>query len=122
MLLALFGVFIPLEDAVIGAMAGYLSLWSVYVVFKLVTHKEGMGHGDFKLLAAFGAWLGWKPLLIVILTSSLVGAVVGISMILLKRSERGTQIPFGPYIAAAGWMTLLWGREMAQFYFSLFGL
>ena len=122
LLLALFNVYIPLEDAVIGAMAGYLSLWSVFILFKVVTGKEGMGHGDFKLLAAFGAWLGWKPLLIVILTSSVVGAVVGISMILLKRSERGTQIPFGPYIAAAGWMTLIWGTQLSQFYFSLFGL
>ena len=122
LLLALFGVFVELEDAVIGAMAGYLSLWSIFMLFKLVTGKEGMGHGDFKLLAAFGAWLGWKPLLIVVLTSSLVGAVVGITMILLKRSDRGTQIPFGPYLAAAGWLTLLWGEDMFRFYFSLFGL
>ncbi len=122
LLLALFGVFVELEDAVIGAMAGYLSLWSIFMLFKLVTGKEGMGHGDFKLLAAFGAWLGWKPLLIVVLTSSLVGAVVGITMILLKRSDRGTQIPFGPYLAAAGWLSLLWGEDMFRFYFSLFGL
>ncbi len=122
MLLALFGVFVGLQDAVIGAMAGYLSLWSVFILFKVVTGKEGMGHGDFKLLAAFGAWLGWKPLLIVILTSSFVGAAVGITMILLKRTDRGTQIPFGPYIAAAGWMTLLWGDALSRFYFSLFGL
>ena len=92
------------------------------MLFKLVTGKEGMGHGDFKLLAMLGAWLGWKPLLVVILTSSIVGAAVGISMILLKITERGTQIPFGPYLAAAGWMTLLWGDELMGFYFSLFGL
>ncbi len=122
LLLALFGLFVELDDAVTGAMAGYLSLWSIFMLFKLVTGKEGMGHGDFKLLAAFGAWLGWKPLLIVVLTSSLVGAVVGITMILLKRSDRGTQIPFGPYLAAAGWLTLLWGEDMFRFYFSLFGL
>ena len=92
------------------------------MLFKLLTGKEGMGHGDFKLLAMLGAWLGWKPLLIVILTSSLVGAVVGISMIALKMTERGTQIPFGPYLAAAGWMTLVWGDPMARFYGGLFGL
>ncbi|MDH3450572.1 MAG: A24 family peptidase, partial [Gammaproteobacteria bacterium] len=121
MLLALFEVFIDLETSVIGAMAGYLSLWSIFVLFKVVTGKEGMGHGDFKLLAMLGAWLGWKPLFVVILTSSMVGAVVGITMILLKMTERGTQIPFGPYLAAAGWMTLLWGDELMQFYFSLIG-
>ena len=121
-LLSLFEVFVALEASVIGAMAGYLSLWSVFMLFKLVTGKEGMGHGDFKLLAALGAWLGWKPLLVVVLTSSIVGAVVGISMILLKRSERGTQIPFGPYLAAAGWITLLQGENLMRYYFSLFGL
>jgi leader peptidase (prepilin peptidase)/N-methyltransferase len=121
-LLSLFDVFVSLEDSVIGAMAGYMSLWSVFILFKLVTGKEGMGHGDFKLLAMLGAWLGWKPLLVVILTSSLVGATIGIAMILLRKTERGTQIPFGPYLAAAGWMTLLWGDPLMRFYFSLFGL
>jgi len=121
-LLSLFDVFVSLEASVIGAMAGYMSLWSVFILFKLVTGKEGMGHGDFKLLAMLGAWLGWKPLFVVILTSSVVGAIVGIGMILLKMTERGTQIPFGPYLAAAGWITLLWGSELMQFYFSLFGL
>ncbi len=121
-LLSLFNVFVDLESSVMGAMAGYMSLWSVYILFKLVTGKEGMGHGDFKLLAMLGAWLGWKPLFVVILTSSLVGAFIGIGMILLKMTERGTQIPFGPYLAAAGWMTLLWGNELMQFYYSLFGL
>ena len=120
--LALFEVFIDLETSVIGVIAGYLSLWSVFMLFKLVTGKEGMGHGDFKLLAMLGAWLGWKPLLVVILTSSLVGAVIGISMIVMKITERGTQIPFGPYLAAAGWMTLLWGDQLMRFYFSLFNL
>ena len=119
-LLSLFDVFVDLESSVMGAMAGYMSLWSVFILFKLVTGKEGMGHGDFKLLAMLGAWLGWKPLFVVILTSSVVGAFIGISMILLKLTERGTQIPFGPYLAAAGWMTLLWGDELMQFYFSLF--
>ena len=119
-LLSLFDVFVSLEDSVIGVMAGYMSLWSVFMLFKLITGKEGMGYGDFKLLAMLGAWLGWKPLLVVILTSSLVGAVVGITMIVLKKTERGTQIPFGPYLAAAGWMTLLWGDELMGFYASLF--
>jgi len=121
-LLSLFDVFVSLEDSVIGAMAGYLSLWTVFILFKIVTGKEGMGHGDFKLLAMLGAWLGWKPLFVVILTSSVVGATVGISMILLKKTERGTQIPFGPYLAAAGWITLLWGHELMHFYTSLFRL
>lgn len=121
-LLSMFDVFVSLETSVTGAMAGYMSLWSVFILFKLVTGKEGMGHGDFKLLAMLGAWLGWKPLFVVVLTSSVVGAVVGISMILLKITDRGTQIPFGPYLAAAGWMTLLWGSQLMQFYFSLFGL
>ncbi len=122
LLLGLGEVFVSLEDSVIGAMAGYLSLWSVFVLFKLLTGKEGMGHGDFKLLAMLGAWTGWQQLLVIVLTSSLVGAVVGISMILLKKTERGTQIPFGPYLAAAGWIALLWGSELSHFYFSLFNL
>ena len=121
-LLSLFDVIVDLETSVIGAIAGYLSLWSVFILFKFVTGKEGMGHGDFKLLAMLGAWLGWQPLLIVILTSSLVGACMGITMILLRKSERGTQIPFGPYLAAAGWITLLWGDSLMRFYSSLFGL
>ncbi len=121
-LLSLFDVFISLEDSVIGAMAGYMSLWTVFILFKLATGKEGMGHGDFKLLAMLGAWLGWQPLFVVILTSSVVGASVGISMILLKKNERGTQIPFGPYLAAAGWMTLLWGDQLMHLYLSLFRL
>ena len=115
--LSLFNVFIDLQSSVIGAMGGYLSLWSVFILFKLVTGKEGMGHGDFKLLAMLGAWTGWKILFVIILTSSLVGAIVGITMILLKKTDRGTQIPFGPYLAAAGWLSLLWGDEISQFYF-----
>ncbi|MEQ8661062.1 MAG: A24 family peptidase, partial [Gammaproteobacteria bacterium] len=98
-----------LEDAVLGAIFGYLSLWSVYWLFKLVTGKEGMGYGDFKLLAALGAWLGWQALPILILLSSAVGAVLGISLIasgLVKRSE---PIPFGPYLALAGILALFWG-------------
>ena len=119
-LFSLFDVFVDLEASVIGAMMGYMSLWTVFILFKLVTGKEGMGHGDFKLLAMLGAWLGWKPLFVVILTSSLVGAAVGITMITLKKTERGTQIPFGPYLAAAGWMTLLWGDQLMRLYLSMF--
>ncbi len=118
-LVSFFDVFVTLEDSVIGAMAGYLSLWSVYIIFKIITGKEGMGHGDFKLLAMLGAWLGWEMLFIIILTSSIVGAVVGVSMIMLKRLTRGTQIPFGPYLAAAGWFSLLYGEELNHFYFSI---
>jgi len=121
-LLSLFDVFVSLETSIIGAMAGYMTLWIVFMLFKIVTGKEGMGYGDFKLLAMLGAWLGWKPLFVVILTSSLVGATVGITMIVLGKTERSTQIPFGPYLAAAGWITLMWGNELMRFYFSLFGL
>ncbi len=119
-LLSFFDIFVTLEQSVIGAMAGYLSLWSVYMVFKRITGKEGMGYGDFKLLAALGAWMGWEMLLVIILTSSLVGAIVGISMILLKRLTKGAQIPFGPYLSAAGWISLLYGEQLNRLYFSLF--
>jgi len=119
LLLGLFNVFVDLETSVIGAICGYLSLWSVFIIFKLVTGKEGMGHGDFKLLAMLGAWTGWKMLFVIVLTSSLVGTVVGITMILLKKTDRATQIPFGPYLAAAGWLALLWGEDMLNFYFRI---
>ncbi|WP_062786352.1 prepilin peptidase [Aquitalea pelogenes] len=107
---------VPLEDAVIGAVAGYMSLWLVYWLFKLCTGKEGMGYGDFKLLAAFGAWLGWSMLPLIILLSSLVGAVVGIVLMLLSRIGRGQALPFGPYLAAAGWIALLWGKQIVSWY------
>jgi len=114
-------LFIPPRDAIIGALAGYLSLWSVYQLFKLVTGKEGMGYGDFKLLAALGAWLGpWPALIIVILMSAVVGAVVGITMILALGRDRQLPIPFGPYLAAAGWITMLWGEQLWNTYFDLF--
>lgn len=103
-------------DAVIGAAAGYLSLWSIFWLFKILTGKEGMGYGDFKLLAVFGAWLGWQMLPLVILLSSLVGAVVGIAMIVSKRLKQGNPIPFGPYIAAAGWIALLFGQQIVDWY------
>jgi leader peptidase (prepilin peptidase)/N-methyltransferase len=118
LLLNLSGLFVPLSDAVIGAAAGYLSLWVIYWAFKLLTGKEGMGYGDFKLLAALGAWLGWKMLPIIILFSSLVGAVVGIVLIIVARRGRDIPIPFGPYLAAAGLLALLYGRTIMETYFN----
>ena len=109
-----FNVYTDLKSAVIGAMAGYLSLWSVYWLFKLFTGKEGMGYGDFKLLAALGAWLGWQMLPLTILLSSLVGAVVGISMMVIARHGRNVPIPFGPYLAAAGLIALVWGKPLTR--------
>ena len=111
-----FGLFTDLESAVIGAMAGYLSLWLVYHGFRLLTGKEGMGYGDFKLLAAIGAWLGWQTLPVVLLLASLVGAIVGIALILLRGRDRNIPIPFGPYLAAAGWLTLIWGDRLLALY------
>jgi len=105
--------FAPLSDAVIGAVAGYLALWSIYWLFKLLTGKEGMGYGDFKLLAALGAWFGWKMLLPIVLLSSVVGAVVGVVLMLLARRGKDIPIPFGPYLAAAGFIALLYGRDLA---------
>ena len=118
LLLSFFGQFTNLHSAVIGAMAGYLSLWSVYWIFKLITGKEGMGYGDFKLLAALGAWLGWQALPAVILLSSAVGALVGVGLILARRMDRGVPMPFGPYLACAGWITLMWGDQLTGFYLS----
>jgi leader peptidase (prepilin peptidase) / N-methyltransferase len=111
--------FTSLPSAVIGAMLGYLVLWSVYWLFKLVTGKEGMGFGDFKLLAAIGAWLGWQMLPLTILASSLVGAFVGISLIVLRRQGRDTPIPFGPYLAGAGLIGLFAGKELTGAYLAL---
>ena len=110
------GVFVDLQTAVIGAVAGYLSLWLVYWGFKLATGKEGMGYGDFKLLAAIGAWLGWKMLPVVIMLSSLVGAIIGISLIALARHERSRPIPFGPYLVLAGLIAMFWGDAIVQYY------
>jgi leader peptidase (prepilin peptidase)/N-methyltransferase len=120
LLVNLNGTFVPLQSAVIGTVAGYLSLWAVYWLFKFATGKEGMGYGDFKLLAAIGAWLGWKMLPLVILLSSLVGAVVGIGLIVFARHGRNTPIPFGPYIAAAGSIALFWGETINRTYLQLF--
>lgn len=105
-----------LPGAVVGAMAGYLALWSVYWLFKIITGKEGMGYGDFKLLAAIGAWLGWQMLPLTILLSSLVGALVGIALIVVARHGRNVPIPFGPYLAAAGIIALFWGKPLTQLY------
>ncbi|WP_126446962.1 prepilin peptidase [Sulfuricystis multivorans] len=113
------GTFTTLQNAVIGAVAGYVSLWLVYWAFKLTTGKEGMGYGDFKLLAAIGAWFGWQMLPLVILLSSLVGALVGIALIVLARHDRNVPIPFGPYLAAAGVIALLWGKELTQAWLGL---
>jgi leader peptidase (prepilin peptidase)/N-methyltransferase len=120
LLLAVTGISpVSLNDAVIGAAAGYLALWSVYWTFKLLTGKEGMGYGDFKLLAALGAWLGWQFLPLVILLSSLVGAVVGGALLLSGLVKRDQGIPFGPYLAGAGWIALLWGEQIVTAYFGL---
>jgi leader peptidase (prepilin peptidase) / N-methyltransferase len=114
--------FVSIEEAVIGAVAGYLSLWTVYQGFKLVTGREGMGYGDFKLLAALGAWLGWQMLPLVILLSALVGAIIGIAMILLLGRDRQVPIPFGPYLAAAGWIALVWGPALTGAWLNYAGM
>ncbi len=115
------GLFASLEDALWGAAAGYLSLWAVYWVFKLLTGKEGMGYGDFKLLAMLGAWGGWQILPLTILLSSLVGAVLGMIMLRLRNQETSTPIPFGPYLAIAGWIALLWGDQITGTYLQFAG-
>ncbi|WP_439859676.1 prepilin peptidase [Pseudomonas sp. MBLB4136] len=116
-----FGLYASLGDALWGAVAGYLSLWSVYWLFKLVTGKEGMGYGDFKLLAMLGAWGGWQVLPLTILLSSLVGAVLGVIMLRLRNAETSTPIPFGPYLAIAGWIALLWGEQITGTYLQFAG-
>ena len=114
--LSLFDVFVDSHSSIIGAVAGYLSLWSIYHLFKLITGKEGMGYGDFKLLAAIGAWVGWQALPVVILFSSVVGAVIGILLVVIRGRDHSQPMPFGPFLAAAGWMTLLWGNDIIQLY------
>lgn len=118
----LFGLFTDLNSSIIGAMAGYLSLWIVYWAFKLLTGKEGMGYGDFKLLAMLGAWMGWQTLPGIILLSSFVGAAIGISLIIFRGRDKNIPIPFGPYLAIAGWIYLLWGTHITQLYFSFAGI
>lgn len=116
-----FGLFASLGDALWGAVFGYLSLWSVYWLFKLLTGKEGMGYGDFKLLAMLGAWGGWQVLPLTILFSSLVGAVLGVILLRLRNAETSTPIPFGPYLAIAGWIALLWGDQITTTYLQFAG-
>lgn len=119
LLLNVFAVFTPLSSAVIGAASGYVFLWLVYQLFKLVTGKEGMGYGDFKLTAALGAWLGWQSLPLIILLSSLVGAIVGIAFIVFLGHDRRMPMPFGPFLCAAGWIALLWGDTLTGYYLQL---
>jgi leader peptidase (prepilin peptidase)/N-methyltransferase len=116
-----FGLFTDLHDALWGAVAGYMSLWLVFWLFKLVTGKEGMGYGDFKLLAMLGAWGGWQILPLTILLSSLVGAVLGLIMLRLRNASTATPIPFGPYLAIAGWIALLWGGQITDTYMQFAG-
>ena len=122
LVLSLFGVITDSTSSIIGAVAGYLSLWAVYQTFRLLTGKEGMGYGDFKLLALCGAWMGWQYLPAIILLSSLVGAVTGIALILVRGRDRNLPIPFGPYLAAAGWLALLWGEQINQSYLRFAGM
>lgn len=122
LLLSLVPVFAQPEAAIIGAAAGYLSLWTVYQAFKLATGKEGMGFGDFKLLAVFGAWFGWQYLPQILILSSIVGALVGISLIVIRGRDRNIPIPFGPYLAAAGWICLIWGETLNNAYIQWAGL
>jgi leader peptidase (prepilin peptidase)/N-methyltransferase len=121
LLFNLFGTFVTLKSAVVGAMVGYLALWLIYWTFKLTTGKEGMGYGDFKLLAALGAWLGWQALPLVILLSSVVGALIGVGLMVFTRHGRETPIPFGPYLAIAGVIGLFWGTEIVRRWLPLLG-
>jgi leader peptidase (prepilin peptidase)/N-methyltransferase len=118
------GIALPVDpaSAILGAVAGYLSLWSVYWLFKLITRKEGMGYGDFKLLGALGAWMGWQMLLPIVLFSAATGAIVGILLIVLRGRDRQLPIPFGPYLAAAGWIVMMWGPEITRSYLKMAGL
>ncbi len=120
--LSLFGLFTDSHASIIGAVVGYLSLWSVFHLFRLVTGKEGMGYGDFKLLGLFGAWLGWQYLPQIILLSAVTGAVIGVVLIASGRHASGKPLPFGPYLAAAGWISLVWGEQINDAYLRISGL
>lgn len=122
LLLAIPDLFVTTEQAILGVCLGYLSLWAFYWLFKLITGKEGMGYGDFKLLALFGAWAGWDKVLLIILLSSVVGALVGLAMILFLGHDRRVPIPFGPYLAIAGWVGLLWGDQITGAYLRFAGI
>ncbi len=115
----IFNGFVSLKEAVLGAMIGYLFLWSIYWIYKALTGKEGMGYGDFKLLAALGAWLGWTALPIIILLASITGAILGIAAIVFRGRSHSTPIPFGPFLALAGWIALIWGDKITHYYLSL---
>jgi leader peptidase (prepilin peptidase)/N-methyltransferase len=117
-----FEMFAPFMDAFWGAVAGYLILWSVYWIFKLITGKDGMGFGDFKLLAALGAWMGWQALPLILIFSSLVGTIIGIAILTINKQGRETTLPFGPYLAVAGWITFLWGEQITSAYLQFAGL
>lgn len=119
LLVNLSGTFSTLNDAILGAVFGYLSLWSIYWLFKLLTGKEGMGYGDFKLLAALGAWFGWQALPLIILLSSFAGAIIGIAVIAMSKDKQSRPLPFGPYLAIAGWLYLTCGVQLTEFYYSL---
>lgn len=114
----MFGLFTDIYSSLFGAIFGYLSLWSIYIAFKLITGKEGMGHGDFKLLAMLGAWLGWQMLPLIIILSSFLGAIIGIGLILFRNHEKSQPIPFGPYLALAGWISLISGNQIINAYYS----
>ena len=114
-------LFVAPKDAIVGALGGYLTLWSIYHLFRLVTGKEGMGYGDFKLLAALGAWLGYQMLPLIIMLSAIVGALVGIALMIFKRHDRNVPIPFGPFLAAAGWIAMMYGPDIYNRYLDLMG-
>ena len=116
--ISLIPIFANAQNALVGAIAGYLVFWIVFQVFKLLTGKEGMGHGDFKLMALLGAWLGWQFIPQIVLVSTLAGSIIGISLMVFKKASRDLAIPFGPYIAIAGWIALIWGRDINALYFS----
>ena len=117
-----FGLFVSLHDALWGTVAGYMALWSVFWLFKLITGKDGIGYGDFKLLAMLGAWGGWQILPLTILLSSLLGAIIGVILLRLRDAKTSTPLPFGPYLAIAGWIALLWGGQITDFYWQFVGL
>jgi leader peptidase (prepilin peptidase)/N-methyltransferase len=116
----IFGIFTDITSSLIGAMLGYSILWLIFMSFKVITGKEGMGYGDFKLLALLGAWLGWQSLPLIILLSSITASIIGIAMIIFKGKDKAAAFPFGPYLAIAGWITLLWGEELIGTYLNNF--
>ena len=112
----IFGIFTDINSSLIGAMLGYSGLWIIFMSFKTITGKEGMGYGDFKLLSLLGAWFGWKYLPLVILLSSIAASLIGIAMIIFRDREKSAPFPFGPYLAITGWVTLIWGEELVGIY------